>query len=120
MKSRSFANRALEMAMRSMIGATCSAKESGWDSHNHSLALNLQNTSQGETRRPGTLVSFFSYGALYFNTIKHPAFFDPITKNRKLASRNIATINSSRILTKSYTGKKAVQAPSEVGVTFGS
>lgn len=41
MKLRSLANKALEIAMRSMIGATCSARERGWDSHNHSLALNL-------------------------------------------------------------------------------
>ena len=41
MKLRSLANKALEIAMRSIIGATCSARERGWDSHNHSLALNL-------------------------------------------------------------------------------
>lgn len=42
MKSRSLANRAFEIAMRSMIGTTCSARERGWDSHNHNLALNLK------------------------------------------------------------------------------
>lgn len=51
MKSRSLANKALDMAMRSMIGATCSAKERGWDSHNQSLALNLEDTSRSQTLR---------------------------------------------------------------------
>lgn len=52
MKSRSFANRALEMAMRSMMGATCCAKERGWASHNHSLALNLETTSHSHNAAP--------------------------------------------------------------------
>lgn len=42
MKSRSLAKRALEMAMRSMMGTTCSARDSGCDSHSHILALNLK------------------------------------------------------------------------------
>lgn len=41
MKSRSLAKRALLTAMRSMMGPTCSARDSGWSSHSHSLALNL-------------------------------------------------------------------------------
>lgn len=45
MKSRSLANRALEIAMRSMIGTTCSARDRGWDSHNHNLALNLETST---------------------------------------------------------------------------
>lgn len=56
MKSRSFANRALEMAMRSMIGATCPAKDRGWDSHNHSLALNLEDTGHNETMHQNTCI----------------------------------------------------------------
>lgn len=41
MKSRSLAKWALEMAMRSMMGVTCSASDSGCCSHSHSVALNL-------------------------------------------------------------------------------
>lgn len=52
MKSRSLANRAFEIAMRSMIGTTCSARERGWDSHSHNLALNLgTSTRMGKERR---------------------------------------------------------------------
>lgn len=42
MKSRSLAKSALLMAIRSMMGATCSQRDSGWSSHSHSFALNLQ------------------------------------------------------------------------------
>lgn len=42
MKSRSFAKWALEMAMRSMMGVTCSARDRGWLSLNHRVALNLE------------------------------------------------------------------------------
>lgn len=91
MKSRSFANRALEMAMRSMIGATCPAKDRGWDSHNHSLALNLED--MGHSERLQTLTSFIC-GALNFHlfyneisrqskALEHQTSctFDPITEN---------------------------------------
>lgn len=42
MKSLSLAKRALEMAIRSMMGATWSARDRGWDSQSHSFALNLE------------------------------------------------------------------------------
>lgn len=42
MKSRSFAKWALEMAIRSMMGVTCSARDRGWLSLSHSVALNLE------------------------------------------------------------------------------
>ena len=40
-KSRSLAKWALLVAIRSMIGKTCSCKESGKSSHSHSVALNF-------------------------------------------------------------------------------
>lgn len=42
MKSRSLAKSALLIAIRSMMGATCSQRDSGWSSHSHSFALNLR------------------------------------------------------------------------------
>lgn len=47
MKSRSLAKSALLIAMRSMMGATCSQRDSGWSSHSHSFALNLPGTGAG-------------------------------------------------------------------------
>lgn len=47
MKSRSLAKSALLIAMRSMMGATCSQRDSGWSSHSHSFALNLPGTGIG-------------------------------------------------------------------------
>lgn len=47
MKSRSLAKSALLIAMRSMMGATCSHRDSGWSSHSHSFALNLPGTGVG-------------------------------------------------------------------------
>lgn len=54
MKSRSLANRAFEIAMRSMIGTTCSARDRGWDSHNHNLALNLETQTHTHTQSVNT------------------------------------------------------------------
>lgn len=47
MKSRSLAKSALLIAMRSMMGATCSQRDRGWSSHSHSFALNLPGTGVG-------------------------------------------------------------------------
>lgn len=51
MKSRSFAKCAFEIAMRSMMGVTCSAKDRGWLSLNHRVALNLERNQTGLTVR---------------------------------------------------------------------
>ncbi len=56
MKSRSLAKWALEMAMRSMMGVTCSASERGWTSLNHSVALNLSKTHRGKETKPLFLI----------------------------------------------------------------
>lgn len=52
MKSRSLAKSALLIAIRSMMGATCSQRDSGWSSHSHSFALNLRGRGGG-TQVPG-------------------------------------------------------------------
>lgn len=67
MKSRSLANKELEMAIRSMMGATCSAKERGWDSHNQSLALNLENTCCSQTLQ---YIECYIFSGSIINTIR--------------------------------------------------
>lgn len=52
MKSRSLAKWALEMAIRSMMGVTCSASDSGCCSHSHSVALNLPGHRCGHREPP--------------------------------------------------------------------
>lgn len=51
MKSRSLAKCAFEIAMRSMMGVTCSARDRGWLSLNHRVALNLVRNQTGPTVR---------------------------------------------------------------------
>lgn len=51
MKSRSLAKCAFEIAMRSMMGVTCSARDRGWLSLNHRVALNLERNQTGPTER---------------------------------------------------------------------
>lgn len=54
MKSRSLAKSALLMAIRSMMGATCSQRDSGWSSHSHSFALNLWGGDRRQDGGPGS------------------------------------------------------------------
>lgn len=50
MKSLSLAKWALVLAMRSMMGMTCSTRERGKSSHIHSVALNLQGLTEKRLR----------------------------------------------------------------------
>lgn len=61
MKSRNLAKWALLIAIRSMIGVTCSTRERGWSSQSHRVALNLANKKQ---------VSFQNFPFLHLSTPK--------------------------------------------------
>lgn len=83
MKSRSLAKWALEIAMRSMMGVTCSARDRGCVSLNHSVALNLEIRKQKERKKGRAALRLsqrlqFFFIMLGHNVISLPAFIIPL------------------------------------------